>query len=89
MSLSNCKLELKLKWTKYCVLPATGKNKIIHKIDKIICFCSNFINKNYQNFLAKYLKDQFLGMNAKQKVRIKIRQMNIDILPNQILLESI
>ena len=82
MSLSNCKLELKLKWTKYCVLPATGKNKII-------CFCSNFINKNYQNFLAKYLKDQFLGMNAKQKVRIKIRQMNIDILPNQILLESI
>ena len=28
-------------------------------------------------------------MNIKQKVRIKIRQMNIDIFSNQILLESI
>ena len=29
-------------------------------------------NQNYQNFLAKDLKDQFTGMNIKQKVRIKI-----------------
>ena len=28
-------------------------------------------------------------MNIKQKVRIKIQQMNIDIFSNQILLESI
>ena len=27
--------------------------------------------KNYQNFLGKDLKDQFIGMNVKQKVRIK------------------
>ena len=60
---------------------------------KIICSCSNFVsvrgNHNYQNFLAKDLKDQFKEMNMKQKVRIKIRQMSIDIFPNQTLLELI
>ena len=35
--------------------------------------------KNYQNFQAKDLKDQFIGMNIKQKVRIKTRHTNIDI----------
>ena len=45
--------------------------------------------KNYQNFLAKDLKDGFIGMNIKQKVRINIRQMNIDIFSNQTLLEFI
>ena len=34
-----------------------------------------------------HLKDQFNGINIKQKVRIKILQMNIDIFSNQILLE--
>ena len=43
--------------------------------------------KNYQNFLANDLKDQFVGTNSKQKKRIKIRQMNIDIFLNQILLD--
>ena len=28
--------------------------------------------KNYQNFLVKDLKDQFIEINIKQKVRIKI-----------------
>ena len=45
--------------------------------------------KNYQNVLAKDFKDQFIGMNIKQKVRIKIQQMNLNIFSNQILLESI
>ena len=39
--------------------------------------------KNYQNFLAKALKDQCIGVNAKQKVKIKIQQMSIDIFFNQ------
>ena len=34
-----------------------------------------------------HLKDQFNGINIKQKVRIKILQMNIDIFSNQILVE--
>ena len=38
------------------------------------------IIKNDQNFIAKDLKDQFVGMNTKQKVRMKIRQISIDIL---------
>ena len=45
--------------------------------------------KNYQNVLAKDFKDQFIGMNIKQKVRIKIQQVNLHIFSNQILLESI
>ena len=45
--------------------------------------------KNYQSVLAKDFKDQFIGMNIKQKVRIKIQQMNLHIFSNQILLESI
>ena len=36
-------------------------------------------SQNYQNFLAKDLKNQFIGMNLKPKMRIKIRQMNTDI----------
>ena len=42
--------------------------------------------KNHQNFLAKDLKDQIIGLNIQQKMRIKIRQINIDIFSNQILL---
>ena len=45
--------------------------------------------KNYQNVLVKDLKDQFIRMNIKPKVRIKIRQMNIGIFSNQFLLKSI
>ena len=34
--------------------------------------------KNYHNFLSKNLKDQLIGMNIKEKLRMKIEQMNID-----------
>ena len=52
----------------------------------IITLSERETTKNYQNFLAKDLKDYFNGTNIKQKVRIKIRQMNFDIFSNQILL---
>ena len=42
--------------------------------------------KNYQRFLAKDLEDEFIGLNIKQKLIIKIQQINIDIFSNQILL---
>ena len=45
--------------------------------------------KNYLNFLAKDLKDQSIEINIKQKVRIIIVRMNIDIFSNQTFLESI
>ena len=46
-------------------------------------------NQNYQNLLVKDLKDQFIGMNIKQKVRIKLQKINTDIFSNQTLLEYI
>ena len=45
--------------------------------------------KSHQNFLANDLKDQFIGMNIKQTMRMKMRPMIIDIFSNQILFESI
>ena len=36
-------------------------------------------NQNHQNSLAKGLKDQFTEMNMKQKLRIKMRQISIDL----------
>ena len=45
------------------------------------------IIKNYQNFLEENLKDQFIGVNMKQKGKIKIQQFNINISLNQTLLE--
>ena len=38
--------------------------------------------KNYQNFLAKNLKNRYIQMNIKQKVRMKTQQTSTDILLN-------
>ena len=100
MSWSNCKVELKLKWTKYCVLSAGGadnenanSNNIIFSIKVTKLYAPVGISlektiKNFQSFLAKNLKDQFIGVNIKQKLIMKVQQINIDIFSNQILLES-
>ena len=55
MPLINCKKELRLKWTKYCDLSASGADNVNNrdsdniiftiKDNKVICSCSNFINK--------------------------------------------
>ena len=39
--------------------------------------------ENFQNFLAKDLKDRHSGKNIKQKVRIKTKQASLDISMNQ------
>ena len=100
----NCKVELKPKWKKYCVLyVATAENNVNYnnnanniiftvkdtKLYVAVVTLSAKDNKNCQNFLAKELKDQFIGVNIKQKVRIKIQQTNLDIFSNQTLLELI
>ena len=41
--------------------------------------------KNYQNFIAKNLKHQYIGLNIKQKMRMKIQQTSTDISLNQTL----
>ena len=100
MSLINCKIKLKLTSKSHCLLFALGadnddgnSNKTIFTIKDTKLFVSLYslyqeeITKNYQNFLANNLKDQCIGMNIKQKVRTKIRQMSIDIFFNQALQE--
>ena len=86
MPLISFKIELKLKWTKQCVLApdgvgngdASSKNIIFfNQRNKVICSVPvvNLIakdNQNYQNFLAKDSEDQCIQMNMKQKVRIEI-----------------
>ena len=42
-------------------------------------------NQKLSYFLAKDLKDQCIGTNIKQKVRIKARPKSIDIFSNQTL----
>ena len=97
MLLINLEVELKLKWTKYCVLLLNtngNPNNIIFTINDTKLYVSGVILsareiKNYQTSLAKDLKNQFIGINIRQKVRIKIQQINLDIFSDQILLESI
>ena len=48
MPLINCKVELKLKWTKFCVLSAGGNdnlNNVFTMKDTQLCSCSNPISK--------------------------------------------
>ena len=92
MPLINCKVELKLKWMNHYVLSANGKdndeansNNIIFNIKdtKLIVSLVTLSakdNENYQKSLSKGFKGQCIGINIKQKVRIKIQQISIDIL---------
>ena len=95
MPLINCTLELKRKWTKYCVLSvANNENKINEdananniiftikntKLYVLVVTLSAKINQKLSNLLAKDLKDRFIGINIKEKVIIKIQQMNLNLL---------
>ena len=56
-----------------------NSNNIIFTVkDKIICSCSHVFSKRQlkaiKNSFARDFKDQFIAMNIKQKVSIKIRQ---------------
>ena len=67
MSWSNCKVELKLKWTKYCVLSAGGadnenanSNNIIFsiKVTKLYAPIVILLEKTIKNF-SKFLSKEF------------------------------
>ena len=71
MLLINCKVKLKRKWKNHCLEPANGNdNDDTHPNNHIFTM---------KDFSAKDLTEQFIGMNIKQKVKIKIQQMNRDI----------
>ena len=72
MPLINCKVELKLRWTKQCVLSSAGNgNNIIFTIKDTkyvpVVALSARDSQILSNFLAKDLKDQFIGMNINTK----------------------
>ena len=81
MPLINCKVELKLKSTKYCVLSVAGNENNINEdanANNII-----FTIKDTKLYVPVVtlsardnLKHQFIVMNIKQKVIMKTRQMN-------------
>ena len=58
MPLINCKVELRLKWAKYCVLSAgrddNDKNYFYFKRQKIICLCCNFISKRQSKIIKTF-----------------------------------
>ena len=98
MPLINCKVELNLKQMNHCALSAAGANNDNANSKIILFFLSNTQNyitllllyqqkttKSYENSLAKDLKEQFIGMNKKEKVGMKVRQMSIDIFSIQTL----
>ena len=87
MPLLKCRVRLKLRLTRHCVLFLVMKMLII-MLSIILLFLlsttQNYMSwlshyqqktiKNYQNFSEEDSKDQFIKMNIKQKVRIKIVQ---------------
>ena len=82
--LINWKVELKVKRTNYFVLYVTDadtndadSNNIIFSIKdtKLYVHIVTLSTKdNYLDFLTKDLKSQCIGMNIKQKVKLKIQQ---------------
>ena len=101
MTLVNYKVELKLEWTKYCVLSGAGADNTNDNPDNIIFNIKDIkfyvpvvtllvkCNKKLSRLLRKRFKNPCIGMNIKQKVRIKIQQVNVDIVSSEILLGSI
>ena len=102
MQLINYKVELKLKWTKYCVLSVaiTGNdfknnnnaNNIIFTIKdtKLYVPVATLSVRDHQNLskvICKGFEKSVYWNEYKTKVRIKIQQINIDIFSNQTLLE--
>ena len=88
MPFINCKIELKLKWANYYVLSAAGADNVNAESNSAIftikdtklyvpvVTLSSRDNQKLSKVLAKFLKDQFIGMKIKQKVRIKIQQID-------------
>ena len=87
--------------TKYCVLTVTVNNNTNENHDRIIFTVKDTklyfpvvtlsANDNREllklgnKWLSKDLQDQYVGMNVKAKVRIKIQQTSIEIFSNQTL----
>ena len=90
----NCKVELKLGWTKYSVLPAAGNDNLnnsdnssiifIIKNTKLYFLVVTLPARDNQKVTKRFSKGfkLFIRLNIKQKVIIKIPQINLDVLMN-------
>ena len=83
----NCKIEWKLKWTKYNDNDSDKDNNIIFNINDTIlyvpsCVRSYYMFHNYENVLAKEFERSVHWNQYKTKSEKKISQMNIDIFSN-------
>ena len=90
-ALINCKIELKLKWTRYCVLSVADSDNDNANCTVIISTIKD--TKLYVPVITLSARDneklsKFIGFerSIKQKLRIKIRQINKDSFLNQNLL---
>ena len=90
MQLIHCKAELKLKWTKYCVLFAPGTDNVNGNDDNNIIFTIKDTKlyvpvvtllardkQKLSKILSKGFERSVYWNEYKLKVRIKTRQMNI------------
>ena len=90
-ALINCKIELKLKWTRYCVLSVADSDNDNANCTVIISTIKD--TKLYVPVITLSARDneklsKFIGFerSIKQKLRIKVRQINKDSFLNQTLL---
>ena len=91
MTLINCKIQLKLNGQSivFCLQLVLIMLRLILTILFSPSKTQNYIYqqetiKNYQHILAKGLKDQFIGINLKQKIRVKIRQILLESIDRSI-----
>ena len=86
MPLINCKIKLNLTWKKECVLspdnvaaPNLDNNPVFiindTKLYVPVVFCQKKIIKILLNNKLKVFKDLFLGMNIKQKDKMKLQML--------------
>ena len=90
MPFINCKVELKLRWIKHCVLSVLGDKNNDANVDSTNIIFTIKDTKSYVPVVtlsAKGNQKLLIGMNMKQKLGTKILQTSTDILLNETLWE--
>ena len=81
MPLINCKIKLNLTWKKKCVLSNQAGNAVFIINNKNYTFrlllCQKKVIKILLNNKIKDFKDLFIGMNIKQKKKLKMQMLMV------------
>ena len=94
--LTRCKIELKIKWTKHFVSSAAANDNDDANLNNIsftikdakfylccVVFLSAKDNQKLSKLFSKWFERKCIGINVKQKVRIKMQRKSIDSFLNQ------